>query len=120
MRLLIKFLFFAIILTGQTGCIFVGALAMTKEEKTTVDAWEDTNFKIRIQRRRGWSGPHYYHCRIRSKKLGGLYYKTIVSETFSREMYSTCLISFPLRRDTLELDICSKRISHKESTAKPK
>jgi len=109
MRLLIKFLFLLITLTSFGACRVVGALAMAREEKTTVDTWETDNFKVRIQKRQGWAGPYYYHCRVKEKKTSGLYYKTIVSATFSRETYSTCIINYPLHQDTLSVDICNKK-----------
>lgn len=106
---ILKYMFVLISLATFSGCRLVGALVMSREEKTTVAIWKDDNYKVRIQKRRGWAGPHYYHCKVKERKLGGLYYQTVVRETFSREKYSTCIINYPIRLDTLSIDICNKR-----------
>ena len=89
-------------------CLYVGALVMSIEQKKTIDKWESGKYKTRIQRRIGWAGPYYYHCRVKVKTLGGICYRTIVAETFSREEYVTCIIKYPFRKDTVAVDICRK------------
>ncbi len=108
MRILVKVAFLLIAITVFNSCRYVVAFAMAKEEKTTIIKWKDDKYKVRIQVRRGWSGPHYYHCRIMEKKLGGLFYSTIISETFSRETYGGCVINYPIHSDTISVDICNK------------
>lgn len=96
------------LITMFNRCIYIGALIMSKEEKTTIDEWKSGNYKTRIQRRRGWAGPHYYHCRIKEKKIGGLYYQKIVTKSFSRESYAGCVLKFPFQKDTIRVDVCKK------------
>lgn len=100
------FLFGLIIMFNR--CMYVSVLIMGMEQKTTTDKWKSGKYKTRIQRRIGWAGPHYYHCRVKAKTLGGLFYRKIISETFSREHYITCIIKYPFRKDTIAVDICKK------------
>ncbi len=100
--------FFLGIGTLFNSCSYVIVFLMVKGEKTTVDEWKTGKYKTRIQRRVGWSGPHYYHCRVKVKKLGGLYYRTVFTKSFSREKYAICLIKYPFRKDTIAVDVCKK------------
>lgn len=100
------FLFGLIIVFNH--CMYVGALVMSIDQKTKIDEWKSKKYKTRIQRRLGWAGPPYYQCRVKIKKLGGIYYKTIIKKTFSREKYVTCIIKYPFRKDTIAVDICKK------------
>ena len=80
-KLIITGFIFSIIIMFNR-CLYVGALVMSIEQKKTIDKWESGRYKTRIQRRIGWAGPHYYHCRVKVKTLGGIFYRTIVAETF--------------------------------------
>ncbi len=81
---------------------------MSIDQKTTYAKWESEKYKTRIQRRIGWAGPHYFQCRIKVKQLGGLYYRTVIKETFSRENYATCIITYPFHKDSVVVDLCHK------------
>ncbi|MES2762420.1 MAG: hypothetical protein V4677_09435 [Bacteroidota bacterium] len=96
------------ILTAFNSCSYLAVFIMAKEKKTTVDKWESGKYKTRIQKRIGWSSTHFYHCRVQVKRLGGLYYRTVVVKIFSRENYASCLIKCPFRNDTLAVDVCKK------------
>ena len=97
-----------LLLTALQSCNLPVYIAFSHTNKKTVNNWKDKKYKVRIQDRQGWSGPHYYHCRVKEKKLGGLYYKKIISETFSREEYSNCKADFLIRKDTMTVDFCNK------------
>lgn len=88
-------------------CMYVGAFIMSREEKRTIAKWKSGNYKTRIQRRAGWAGPYCYYCRIKEKKLGGLYYRKIVNEQISAYR-STCCVAFPLygKRDSIIINLC--------------
>ncbi len=101
-------IFFLAILTSFNSCLYVSVLIMAREQKTTFGKWESGKYKTRIQRRIGWAGSHYYHCRVKVKRLGGLYYRTVVAKTFSREKYAACLIKYPFHNDTIAVDVCRR------------
>jgi hypothetical protein len=82
---------------------------MSIEKKETVSHWSSGKYKTRIQRRQGWAGPHYYQCRVKQKRLSGLFSTTIIKETFSREFYDQCPLIFIHRTDTIFVDICNKK-----------
>lgn len=96
------------ILTAFNSCLYVGALIMSIDQKTTVGEWKSEKYKTHIQKRLGWAGPPYYRCRVKIKTLGGIYYRTIIKETFSREAFVTCIIKYPFRKDTIAVDVCKK------------
>ncbi len=104
-------IFFLAILTSFNSCLYVSVLIMAREQKTTFGKWESGKYKTRIQRRIGWAGSHYYHCRVKVKRLGGLYYRTVVAKTFSREKYAACLIKYPFQKDTIAVNVCQKTTS---------
>lgn len=110
MNKLILILITSIAFTTLNSCNLIAVCIMAKQEKTTVVTWKDKNYKVRIQRAIGWSGPHYYQCRVKTKKMGGLYWKTIIRESFSREQYDSCVIILPSRTDNLKIDVCTKKM----------
>lgn len=98
-----------VVLLTCNSCLYVSAWIMARDERTTIDTFKSGKYKARIQRRIGWAGPGYFHCRIKEKKLGGLYYHKIVSETFSWKDYKNCVIRYPVhRKDTLVINVCQK------------
>jgi hypothetical protein len=97
------------------SCMYVKVFIMAKEDKKTLSTWQNDQYKVRIQTRIGWAGPRYYHCRVKAKKLGGLYYKTIVNRSFSRESYENCLLNYAYKSDTLAIDVCTKKIELKQN-----
>jgi len=87
---------------------------MAIDEKKTINSWEDKHYKVRIQRRIGWAGPHYYHCRVKKKYLGGLVKKTIVKQTFSSQTFSKCYLGVRVKDDSLYVNFCKKKIDVQE------
>jgi hypothetical protein len=91
-------------------CMYVGAFIMSMEEKRTIAKWKSGNYKTRIQRRAGWAGPYCYYCRIKEKKLGGLYYRTIVNEQIVKGYRMNCIIEFAVHKtDSIAVDICNEK-----------
>jgi hypothetical protein len=110
MKIILHILFIVFIFNAFCSCNIISALTMSREEKTTVAEWKNDKYSVNIQRRQGWSGPHYYYCKVKVKKLGELFYKKLISISFSRELYCTCIIRHPLDKDTLIIDFCNKLI----------
>ncbi len=102
--------FFAVLFFSR--CIYVGALMMSVETRTTTGKWKTGNYKTRIQKRAGWAGPYCYYCRVKEKRLGGLYYRKIVNDPFSKGVYSGCTIKFSLHKtDTIAVNVCQQNTS---------
>lgn len=97
------------VLFSLNSCNQISAYIMAKPEKTTIAIWKEDNYKVQIERAIGWSGPHYYQCNVKTKKLGGLYWKTIINKSFSREQYDSCVLLLPYRTDQLKIDVCTKK-----------
>jgi hypothetical protein len=91
------------------SCIYVGALLMSVETKETTDKWRSGKYKTRIQRRAGWAGPYCYYCRVKEKKLGGLYYRKIVNEQIVNGYRMNCILKFTVHKtDTIAVNLCIK------------
>jgi hypothetical protein len=89
--------------------MLLGSLvSSSKQEKETLNSWKGNGYKTKIQNREGVSGSYYYHCRIKEKRMGGLYYRTILRSSFQKEDYENCLVKFPVNEGALLVDVCKK------------
>ena len=87
-------------------CLYVGALLMSVETRKTIDKWKSGKYKTRIQERAGWVGPYCYYCRVKEKRLGGLYYRKIVNRQTSDGYYAGYDVKFLTNKgDTIVVNL---------------